>query len=68
MTMMTLRPCDITNKQPLMVKFENVVKEFGKVRAVDGLSFTIEEGENTVLLGTSGCGKSTLSALLVSMH
>lgn len=42
-----------------MVTFENVVKEFGNVRAVDGLSFTVEKGENTVLLGTSGCGKTT---------
>lgn len=42
-----------------MVTFKNVVKEFGLTRAVNGVSFEIEKGKNTVLLGTSGCGKTT---------
>ena len=30
----------------------------GVVRAVDGVSFTIEPGETLALVGESGCGKS----------
>jgi multiple sugar transport system ATP-binding protein len=41
------------------VKFDNVTKIFGDVRAIDGLSMTIEDGEFLVLLGPSGCGKTT---------
>jgi multiple sugar transport system ATP-binding protein len=41
------------------VKFDNVTKTFGDVRAIDELSMTIEDGEFLVLLGPSGCGKTT---------
>ncbi len=42
-----------------MIKVERVVKYFGKVKAVDDISFEVAEAENVVLLGTSGCGKTT---------
>jgi len=41
------------------VRFDNVTKSFGDVRAIDQLSMTIEDGEFLVLLGPSGCGKTT---------
>jgi iron(III) transport system ATP-binding protein len=36
-----------------------VVKKFGRVTAVDHVSFSVEEGEVVALLGPSGCGKTT---------
>ncbi|MHB8813090.1 MAG: ABC transporter ATP-binding protein [Steroidobacteraceae bacterium] len=38
---------------------QNLTKQFGEVRALDGISFDVEDGELVTLLGPSGCGKST---------
>ena len=38
------------------------------VRAVDGISFTINKGETFSLVGESGCGKSTVGHLLVGLY
>jgi osmoprotectant transport system ATP-binding protein len=42
-----------------MINVQHLSKHFGKVKAVDGISFEVKEHENLVLLGTSGCGKTT---------
>jgi osmoprotectant transport system ATP-binding protein len=42
-----------------MIIVSEVTKSYGNTRAVNGISFTVLEGENLVLLGTSGCGKTT---------
>lgn len=42
-----------------MIKAEHLSKDFGKVKAVDDISFEVAEHENLILLGTSGCGKTT---------
>jgi oligopeptide transport system ATP-binding protein len=39
----------------------------GVVRAVDGVSFTIAQGETLALVGESGCGKSTTGRLLMRL-
>jgi ABC-type Fe3+/spermidine/putrescine transport system ATPase subunit len=41
------------------LEIEGLVKEFGGLRAVDGISFTAGPGEFVSLLGPSGCGKTT---------
>ncbi|HSI92626.1 MAG TPA: ABC transporter ATP-binding protein [Jiangellaceae bacterium] len=48
---------------------QNLVKEFpGGVRAVDGLTITIEDGEFFALLGPSGCGKTTLLRTIAGLE
>ncbi len=51
-----------------ILRTENLVKTYGsgenEVRAVDGISFSLEKGEFTAIIGTSGSGKSTLMHIL----
>jgi peptide/nickel transport system ATP-binding protein/oligopeptide transport system ATP-binding protein len=42
-------------------------KEVGAVRAVDGVSFDVIEGETLGLVGESGCGKSTTARLITRL-
>lgn len=42
-----------------MIEITNLAKSFGKVQALDGLSFTAKDGEITGILGPNGAGKTT---------
>ncbi len=42
-----------------MIEVKNLIKDYGKVIAVDDISFTAQNGKISVLLGPNGAGKST---------
>jgi ABC-2 type transport system ATP-binding protein len=45
----------------MIIEVEGLVKHYGKVTAVDGVSFGVEHGETFGLLGPNGAGKVTVS-------
>ena len=47
-----------------MIQVENLRKEFGSTRAVDGVSFEVQRGEIIGLLGPNGSGKTTIMRIL----
>jgi oligopeptide transport system ATP-binding protein len=63
----------------ILLEVRNLVKHFpvtkgflfqrqtGVVRAVDGVSFTVREGETLGLVGESGCGKTTLGRVILRL-
>jgi len=69
----------LTENEPIL-EVENLVKHFpvrvgvaikrtvGHVRAVDGVSFTLNKGETLGVVGESGCGKSTLAQVLMRLE
>ena len=50
-----------------MLEVENVVRSFGALRAVDGVSLRVEEASITGLIGPNGAGKTTLFNAIAGM-
>jgi len=70
---------DLLHKKNELVRAENIVKyypilggvllkEVAAVKAVDGVSLTIAEGETLGLVGESGCGKTTLGRAILRLE
>jgi ABC-2 type transport system ATP-binding protein len=49
------------------IEAEGLIKNYGEVRALDGLSFSVEEGTVFGLLGPNGAGKSTTVKVLTTL-
>ena len=70
---------DDTSNQKALIEVRNLTMHFpiyagvlrrqvGQVKAVDGVSFDIHEGETLGLVGESGCGKSTCGRALLRLY
>jgi len=70
---------DTTRQAPVLLEVQDLTKHFpvtqgivfrravGQVKAVDGVSFSIDKGEALGLVGESGCGKSTIARCLLKL-
>jgi multiple sugar transport system ATP-binding protein len=54
--------------QMAAVLTRDIIKTFGEVVAVDGITLTVPDGEFMVLLGPSGCGKTTLLRIICGLE
>ena len=53
-----------TNLATIDIRFDDVSKHYGEVKAVDRVSFAIARGSFHSFLGPSGCGKTTSLRLI----
>ena len=44
-----------------IIEINNLYKSFGEIKAVDGISFKVTEGELFAFLGQNGAGKSEIN-------
>ena len=50
-----------------IIEVDNLSKQFGEIKAVDGVSFQVEEGEVFGFLGPNGAGKTTTINMLCTL-
>ncbi|MGO7660744.1 ATP-binding cassette domain-containing protein, partial [Rhizobium ruizarguesonis] len=50
------------------VAIDRVLKQYGAVSIINGVSANIEDGEFVTLVGPYGCGKSTLLRMLAGLE
>ena len=55
-------------EEPPIIELRNIVKRFGSVEALTGVTMTVRKGEVLGLLGDNGAGKSTLVKTLAGVH
>lgn len=50
------------------IQLENIKKNFGKVQALDGVSFEVQDKEFFVLFGPAGAGKTTILNCIAGLN
>jgi len=50
-----------------VLQVKNVGKSFGSLRAVDDVTFSLDQGDNLAIIGGSGCGKTTLAKMIMGL-
>ena len=50
------------------VSVNGLVKDYGRLRVIPGLTFDVADGEFVALVGPSGCGKSTLLRMIAGLE
>ena len=56
-----------TSPAQTVIEANGLVKQFGDVRALDGLDLTIRKGESFGLLGPNGSGKTTFIRMVAGL-
>jgi polar amino acid transport system ATP-binding protein len=51
-----------------IVRIENVIKDFGPLRVLDGVGFDVARGQTVAVVGRSGSGKSTLLRCIAGLE
>ena len=51
-----------------MIEIKNVTKKYGSKKAVDNVSFTVNDGDIFAFIGHNGAGKTTLIKSIVGIH
>ena len=51
-----------------MIEIKNVTKKYGNKKAVDNVSFNVEDGDIFAFIGHNGAGKTTLIKSIVGIH
>ena len=51
-----------------VIRIENVVKDFGPLRVLNGVGFNVAKGQTVAIIGRSGSGKSTLLRCIAGLE
>jgi simple sugar transport system ATP-binding protein len=55
-------------QSPPIIEMIDIAKDYGHIRALEGMSLAVRSGEVTCVLGDNGAGKSTLIKIMSGLH